>query len=238
MVRRYKDIIEDYRSWAHVKYQDDFYEKYNFYNGSDRDLNFKKARIISEILDLCYKPLEGVYWFFKFILGDMTYAGYPTPIYFNRLWWNWTKIANSGDHISILSSRQVGKSTFLTAILPIYRTTMFKNYNVLIESASEEQAVGILGRIVNIINSNEFLMDKKTKSGKWSSMEITYNDCMIKAKGVGSEVRGGTFDLIICDDILRSDNKFSPEYIESFLDEELEPMIFVRGGQLLKRQNV
>ena len=233
MVRSYNDIIDDYLDWAYIHTGKEFYNKETFYSSENRTIDINKGIIIDEILDLCYKPTEGLYWFVKFVLGNMTYAGYPAPIVFNKLWWRWTKISSSGDHISLVSSRQVGKSTFWTCIIPVYRMTMFKNYNILIESASEDQAVDILSRITTLINSNELLLNKKEKHGKWSSTEITYNDCTARAKGVGSEVRGGTYDLIICDDIIRSDNKLSDQDIENFVDEELEPMVFIRKGQII-----
>jgi len=124
-------------------------------------------------------------------------------------------------------------STYWTVIQPIYRTTMFANYNVLVESASEDQAIMLLGYIMNIIVNNEFLDSKRAKNAKWSTTEISYNNGKVVGKGVGAEVRGGTYDYIVCDDILRSDNKFSDEDIEKFVGEELEAMIFVRKGQMV-----
>ena len=233
MVRKTIEIIEDYREWAFRKTENSFYNKEIFYTSVERDQSINNGRAIAEILELSYKPVVGIYWFHKFILGDMMYAGHPTAIHFNKLWLDWSKIASSGDHISLVSSRQVGKSTYFSCILPVYRTTLYQNYNILIESASEDQATKILSRITTLINNNEFLSDKKDKTGKWSSTEIAYNNCMIIAKGVGSEVRGGTFDLILCDDIIRSDNKLSDSDIERFVDEELEPMIFIRKGQII-----
>lgn len=90
-----------------------------------------------------------------------------------------------------------------------------------------------MGFVVRIIENNEFLHSKKGKVSKWSTTEINYNGGKILAKGVGSEVRGGTYDYIVCDDILRSDNKLSDEDISTFIGEELEAMIFVRRGQIV-----
>jgi hypothetical protein len=87
--------------------------------------------------------------------------------------------------------------------------------------------------IVRIITNNEFLDSKRAQSAKWSTTEISYNGGKIVAKGVGSEVRGGTYDYIIGDDILRSDNKLSDEDIENYIDAELEPMVLVRKGQIV-----
>jgi hypothetical protein len=124
-------------------------------------------------------------------------------------------------------------SSFWTVINTIYRTALYKNYNILISSASEDQAIDLMAYIIRIIENNEFLVSKKAQNTKWSTTQITYNSGKIIAKGIGSEVRGGTYDLIICDDILRSDNKYSDDDVERYIDEELEPMLIARKGQLI-----
>ncbi len=234
-MRKYEHIINDYLLWYVEKTGDENFltENYLSKNNTDKENDIKRGTIWKEIINLCYKETEGIYWFTRFILGDLTYAGYPNIIRFNNLWWQWAKLAKEGDHIAIKCSRQHGKSTFWTVIQSVYRTALFEHYNVLIESASEDQAVMLMSFIVRIIENNEFLAEKKSKSAKWSTTEINYNGGKIVGKGVGSEVRGGTYDYIICDDILRSDNKLSDEDIDKFVDEELEPMIFVRRGQIV-----
>jgi len=235
-MRKYDNMIEDYLIWYNKQQKEknkDLINLDEYLKDKSKESTIKKGKVWAEILRLCYLPEEGIYWFTKFILGDLMYAGYPNPIRFNHLWWKWTKIANSGDHISIKCSRQHGKSTYWTVLQSIYRTSLFEHYNVLIESASEDQAVMLMGYIVNIINNNEFLQEKKAKNAKWSTTEISFNGGKIVGKGVGSEVRGGTYDYIVCDDILRSDNKLSDTDIEKFVGEELEAMIFVRKGQLI-----
>ena len=230
-MRKYDNIIKDYLNWYSIKTKDKQYLPDNYLTGDEASITVKKAAIWESILELCYKKTDGIYWFKKFILGNMVYAGYPEPIDFNKLWLKWTKI--KGDHLAIKCSRQHGKSTFWTVIQTLYRIALFEHYNVLISSASEDQAMMLMGFIVKLINNNEFLAAKKAKSGRWSTTEINYNGGKVVAKGVGSEVRGGTYDFIVCDDILRSDNKLSDAEIENYIDEELEPMIFVRKGQIV-----
>ena len=232
-MRSYDDMIEDYLVWFSEKVGNTDFLPINYLNCDERELNIRKASIWQTILEMCYRDTEGIYWFAKFILGDLTEAGYPEPILFNSLWWEWTKLGKEGNHIIIKCPRQHGKSTYWTVLQPVYRTAMFEYYDVLIESACEDQAVAFMSRIINVIESNEFLNSKKRKNAKWSTQEIVYNGGKIIAKGVGSEVRGGTYDYIVCDDILRSDNKLSDRDIENFIDEELEPMIFVRKGQFV-----
>ena len=231
-MRTYLSMIKDFVEWYYKKTYDETYDPRTFFEGEELDVNIRKGRAWQQLLNLCYGD-DGLFWFSKFILGNLTYAGYPEPIKFIKLWVDWTKISKEGDHISIQCPRQHGKSTYWTVIHPIYRASMFENYNILIESASEEQAVTFLNYIMNIINNNEFLKSKVVKASKWSETEIHYNGGKIRAKGIGSEVRGGTYDYIVVDDILRSDNKLSDDDIERFIDEELEPMLLVRKGQII-----
>lgn len=233
-MRTYEDMIKEYLDWYSKKIGNIDLAYHNYIENVDEETQkVRKAGIWQDILSLCYKEVEGIYWFTKFVLGDLTNAGYPNPIIFNGLWYKWAKLVSEGDHIAIKCSRQHGKSTFWTVLQTIYRTALFENYNVLITSASEDQAIMMLSFIIRIIENNEFLTSKKSKSAKWSTTEMSYNGGKIVGKGVGSEVRGGTYDYILCDDILRSDNKLSDEDISKFVDEELEPMIFVRRGQLV-----
>lgn len=232
-IRKYDNIIDDYMNWYAKKFKDDGYFPHNFFVADEYERKLQKAKIWKEILKLCYKQGEGVFWFVKFILGDMTYAGYTAPIRFNGLWNKWTKLAYQGDHIGVQCARQHGKSLYWSVVTPIYRMSLFEHYNILIESASEDQASSILGQVCKVIDNNEFLLSKRAKNAKWSTTELMYNGGKVRAKGIGSEVRGGTYDYIVIDDILRSDNKLSDNDIENFIDEELEPMILVRQGQIV-----
>jgi len=233
-MRTYQDMIKDYLTWYSAKINNIDFAYHNYIENQDEETQkIRTASVWEEILDLCYKTTEGIFWYTKFILGDLTNAGYPNAIIFNGLWYKWSKLIAKGDHIAIKCSRQHGKSTYWTVIQTVFRTSLYENYNVLITSASEDQAMMMLGFITRIIENNEFLMSKKAKSAKWSTTEMSYNGGTIVGKGVGSEVRGGTYDYILCDDILRSDNKLSDRDIENFVNEELEPMIFVRSGQIV-----
>lgn len=234
-MRTYDNMITEYLAWYAENTSDDTFKPETYLSDDlpKRERDVRKAKIWDIILNLSYDTKNGMYWFCKFILGDMMYAGYPEPIRFNKLWSDWTSISKHGDHLLIKCPRQHSKSTYWTVVLPIYRGALFENYNILIESASEEQAVALLTHTKKVIDNNEFLSSKKAISGRWSTTDMTYNGGVIRARGVGSEVRGGTYDYIVCDDILRSDNKLSDEEIEKFIDEELEPMLLVRNGQLV-----
>jgi len=205
------------------------------YNNWSRDVlnqNIKKFENFSE--KNSYKKIHS-----KYKIDDLKNFG-TSDIY-------WDKIINitEGEYVDMYDI-QIKKNynyisddiyshntTHYSVILPIYKMCMFKNYNVLIESASEAQAIKILKYVIKIVESNEYLLEKRDKDARWSTSDIEYNGGELVARGVGSEVRGGTYDLILCDDILRSDNKLSDTDIEDFIDEELEPMLLVRKGQII-----
>ena len=118
-MRTYVQMMDDYLKWYVKKTGDKSYNPTVYFGIQDEEkLNIRKATIWNEMLRLCYKPTEGIYWFDKFILGDMKYAGYPSAIHFNYLWWWLTKLTQDGDHIAIKCPRQHGKSTYWTAIQP------------------------------------------------------------------------------------------------------------------------
>lgn len=379
-MRTYDEMIVDYLKWYSKNTGMKNYEPDQFLGKvTENELIVRKALVWQNILKMSYRQDDGLYWFAKFILGDLKYAGYPEKIQFNSLLHKWMKISHQGNHIAIKCARQhskccgqdtlialannrfklmkdidtndkilsyneltgdieidrvlykecVGKkekfivttqsgrsitlakthplltrhgweiveklnpgdqiatpihkklfnpghgkaknlvwdpiisiihdgteelmfdievrynhnyigngiyshnSTFWSVLQPIYRMALFANYNVLIESASERQAIMLLGYITNIIERNEFLTSKKSPKAKWSTTELTYNNGSLLATGVGSEIRGFTYDYVIADDLLRSDNKMSDDDIEKFLDEEIEPTILARKGQLV-----
>ena len=217
-----QELIKKY--WKGVIYNNWSREVLNqkikkFENFSERN-SYKEIHNKYEINDLKNLSTSDIYWdkIVDIIEGDYV---------------NMYDIQIKKNHNYISDDIYSHNSSYYSVILSIYRMAIYKNYNILVESASEDQANGILSHIKKIIESNEFLLQKRDKNARWSTGDMEYNGGMLLARGVGSEVRGGTYDLIICDDILRSDNKLTDKDIEDFIDEELEPMIMVRKGQLI-----
>jgi hypothetical protein len=137
------------------------------------------------------------------------------------------------NHTYIANDIFTHNTIFFSTIYPLYRAFLWKNQKIILESASARQSEFILGFLKKVILNNEALMSKKIPNAKWTNEIVEYNGEWIWATGFGSEVRGGHVDLIVVDDILRSDNKLNDTQIENFLFEELEPMITDRNGQLI-----
>ncbi len=116
-MRSYDDMISDYLDWLEEKTSDSDkpFSKEDFHDCDDKELQVRKGIVWKTILDLSYRKDDGVYWFTKFILGDLMYAGYPNAINFNGLWWKWNNI---------------GKET-TTLVLNVLDNTVKNNHTLL-----------------------------------------------------------------------------------------------------------
>lgn len=173
-----------------------------------------------------------MYYFSKFVVGDLQELGLPTPYRYNQLQRTWDKLVHTKKRLCVLSARGHGKSLFFTEMYNIYDMFLFPYKRIIIESASQEQAERILDEIKQIVDNNEWLASKKNPD-LWRAGKLGYNKGYILGKGFGSEILGEHVDRIVIDDILRSDNKLSDEEIEDFIDMTLEPMLLNRNGQMI-----
>lgn len=230
-MRKFEDVYKEYCDWLVAKTKNDLYV-YETFLASFEDEKTAKSFLFRNILDLCYDPKDGLFYFCKFIIGDLTEIGYPKPFRYNSLLRKWDKLIKSHKHISLLCHRGSGKSVFFSEILNLYDMFLFKYRRIILISSSSEQAEHILDEIKKIVDNNEWLSTKKL-NGKWAMDNIEYNGGYIMAKGIGSEILGQHVDRIVVDDILRTDNKLSDNEIEDYIDMNLEPMLLNRDGQMI-----
>jgi len=191
-----------------------------------------KAFLYKTILQSLYDKENGVFYFCKFVIGDLKELGYPQPFRYNKLLRRWDKLIRTHKKLGIEAARGCGKSLFFSIIYNLYDMTIHKNRKVLIESSNQEQADFILAEIKKIVDNNEWLLKKKDNEN-WRSGMLGYNGGFILGKGFGSEVLGLHLDRILVDDILRSDNKLTDIEIEDFIDMTLDPMLLNRNGQMI-----
>ena len=229
-MRSYEQIYTDYCNWVVKRTNDNNCS----YNSLKEKYGEKEAQVFlyKKLLKKCYHPVNGVFYFCKFIIGDLQEIGYPKPFRFNSLFRKWDKLVSKNKKLSILCARGHGKSVFFSQIRSLYNMFIKKHYRIILISASSDQAEHILGELKTIISNNEWLITKKNPN-MWSVGKISYNDGYIMARGVGSEILGQHVDRIIVDDILRSDNKLSDEEIEDYVDMNLDPMLLNRRGQMI-----
>lgn len=229
-MRTYEDIYKDFLKWV-VETTGKLEYEYDTFMSSD-DPEVLKPLLYKTILEKCYDNDNGFFYFMKFIIGDLKELGYPRPLRYNSLFRKFDKLNKQHKHLAIQCARGHGKSLFFSQLYQIYDMFLFKSKKILVESASQEQADLIIEEIRRVIDNNEWLKTKKNPD-KWRTSMLGFNNGFIMGKGFGSEVLGLHIDRIVVDDILRSDNKLSPEEIEDFIDMVLEPMILNRNGQMI-----
>ena len=224
------NIYKDYLDWLYKKTGDNKF-RYDVFMNSGDDKTIKSA-LYKQILELCYHPTDGSYYFCKFIIGGLMELGYPKPYRYDGLVRKWDKLLREHNHLSILCARGHGKSLYFSTIDNIREMFLYKHRKILVESANQAQADLIIEEMKRIIENNEWLITKASAS-KWRNDSIGYNGGYLLGRGFGSEVRGLHLDRIVIDDILRSDNKLSDIEIEDFIDMVLEPMLLNRKGQMI-----
>ena len=229
-MRTYTDIYKTYLEFMFKLTGDEEFKYNNFMKADDEKT--QKALCYQHILELCYDEDKGFYYFIKFIIGDLRELGFPKPLRYNMLFRKWDLLIKKHKHLAVLCSRGHGKSLFFSQLYQLYDMFINPSRKILIESASQEQADILLEEIRRIVDENEWLKTKKNPD-KWRSSMLGFNGGFIAGKGFGSEVRGLHLDRIVIDDILRSDNKLTPQQIEDFIDLVLEPMTLNRDGQIV-----
>ena len=229
-MREYVDCYKDYCVWVVKKSGNELLSYTNMLR--EHGETTAHAYFYKTILKLCCDKKDGIFYFCKFIVGDLMEIGYPRPFRFNKLLRTWDNLLKKYERLSIQASRGYGKTVFFSEILNIYDMFLVKHMRVIIVSASQEQSNRILEEIKTIVDNNEWLSTKKNKL-KWANTSIGYNGGYIIAVGVGVEILGQHINRIILDDVLRNDNKIADQDIEDYVDFTIEPMMSNRDGQII-----
>jgi len=236
-MRTINEIIDDYLTWLSVQKDDKTLLPHRFFYGLNKsDENVYRTEILKKLVNKLYNREYGSFYFCKFVLGDLRYApgAVRQPWSYNNLMLKWDNLMRNYRFLAVMCSRTLGKTTKFSVSEPIRRLFLFKNYRVLIESASSELVISeVMDKIKSIIDSNELLLMKKDKKCVWQRERITYNEGSIIGKGYGSAVRGLHVDFICADDVLRKDNRLSNRQIKDFFYRELTPMVKDSRGQLI-----
>ena len=194
-MRTYVDIYKDFCKW-YVKHTKDYEMSYETLLDKYNEKTLH-GMLFKTILEMCYDKDNGLYYFCKFIIGDLQEIGYPTKFRYNKLLREWDKKIKQSKLLAVLCARGHGKSVFFTQILSIYDMFLFKHRRIIIISASQDQANRLLEEAKTIIENNEWLIAKRNPN-KWANQTIGYNGGYIFVAGIGSEIRGHHVDRIVC----------------------------------------
>lgn len=147
----------------------------------------------------------------------------------------------------ILAPRGHLKSTICTVYYALWRICKNPNVRVLIANYKLQLASSLLFQIRNEFTMNEGLevyyphLIPDMKKAKWNESEITVRretnpkEATVEIAGVGAEITGRHYDLIICDDVVGPGNITTKEQLDKTLQwfNQLEFLLDPGGDQCL-----
>lgn len=141
----------------------------------------------------------------------MFFAWWYFGIFLSRAQQKWAKAFLTGKKVLILAPRGHGK-TELAKIIIIWLICKNRNIRILIASQSDPQAVKLLRVVKAELEINAKLIKDfgafYEYGNHWADTSIfvkrthTKKDPTVEARGIGSSITGGRFDLIIFDDMI------------------------------------
>lgn len=152
----------------------------------------------------------------------------------------WLKFITENRFTVLLAPRGHGKSTVHSIGYIIWKLCHNPNLRVMILSKSSPLAQRVLTEIKWHFERNEKLIglygDLTDKGSRWSNEEIMlvrdknvpYKESTITARGIDSDVIGGHYDLIICDDIVDEKNSRTSQQRDKLrmtFDKVIRPML-------------
>lgn len=141
----------------------------------------------------------------------------------------WAELERTTNRLSILASRDHGKSFFWSVLYPIWKMWRYnpKSKKLDLRMSREgflfahtaDKAEDYLKIIKSFIEGNDILKDKLYNKNEWVKQSITTkNGVHIKARGFMSSVRGFHPTWIVCDDVLTDNVIYSEGQRDKAID--------------------
>lgn len=132
-------------------------------------------------------------------------------------------------------ARRGGGKSFFAALYIIHKMFTIQGYEVLMGFNIPKMIKRFFRVFRRLIDNNEWLATKKdphnTKNVIWGQLECEYNLGINTGQTLGSTPRSAHVNLVWLDDLLRTDKKYSEEYIQNYVLGELMPCISVKKGR-------
>jgi len=138
--------------------------------------------------------------------------------------------------ICYMAHRGSGK-TFFLKLYALNKMFLLPYYDVCYSSNVPRQRRRFLKGAEAMIDNNELLLDKKdtkrtsNREIPWGQEEMEYNHGTMEGTTVGTTPRGGHYNLVIGDDPLREDQKYSYEYIVNYFEGTLKPTTYTKKAR-------
>lgn len=138
---------------------------------------------------------------------------------------------------AIMASRSIGKSFFNFVLYPLFKMFLYKGTKFLHISNIPTQCVENLRITKEVIDSNEFLFQKKGawkgKELKWTERQIEYNDGMLITLSAGTSPKGLHVHYAAVDDILTEGAQLNDEEMATYIFGQVYPTIQRAKGRLI-----
>ena len=154
----------------------------------------------------------------------------------------WSELVRTKNRICVLAPRDHSKTFFFDFAYPIWKAIKLRGGSGFIFSATQDQAVRILGDIKLELETNpklQYLVPDATmgsRGKKWSSTAIQLNNGhRIYARGFGTRVRGAHPNWLIVDDALNDETAYSEVVRKKQIDYFYTAVsnMVVPGGQII-----
>lgn len=156
-------------------------------------------------------------------------------------------MTGQGDRKLILAPRGHLKSTLCTVYYALWRICRNPNIRILIANYKLALAQALLYQIRNELLKSDAIKNfypsliPNMKEVKWNESQITVNrsanpkEATIEVAGVGAEITGRHYDLIICDDVVGPENITTKDQIDKTLQwyNQLEFLLDPGGNQIM-----
>lgn len=138
--------------------------------------------------------------------------------------------------VSIMAARGHGKSFTIFVLYQIFKAFLWEGYTSIIVCNIPRMAVTNMRILKEMIGNNELLLEKKEvakgKELKWTETEIEYNGGYIETISIGTSPKSAHVNMVVGDDVLRDDRKYSDAYNENYFLGQLFPTINRKKGRM------
>ena len=144
----------------------------------------------------------------------------------------WEKLASTYNRILLIASRDSGKSTFWSKLLPIISVITRPGIEILLVSYSEDQVVRLISGIKELFESKPIINALIPTGDKdWSKTALQFkNGSKINSLTFGSSGRGQHVDLLIVDDPSKDFGGMNPDEQFEYYTGALVPMCKPSGS--------
>jgi len=159
--------------------------------------------------------------------------GREFPQFHYDIFYEWVK--SGKPYACIELSRGFGKSFFYSDSYLSWRLFREKNFKVMQVSSTLAQSTNMSDQLGNTYDSNDLLkgLIPKTGDSNWSKQNKDFNNGnKLEVRTFGSAIRGGHYDLVDADDILR-DAEYSNNQSKEIFWGIVYPTVQTRRGNLI-----